>query len=120
MPEPGVGPAPTPGLGATPAPEFGTASAPEPGATAGRDSEPRSAPPPGAAAARTIRVSGDVPPEVWNRLGRTLLPKLRGGAELTLGVEFSATVEGDRADGLVADLKQILADLGLSERVDVR
>ena len=65
-------------------------------------------------------MSGDVPPEVWNRLGRTLLPKLRGGAELTLGVEFSATVEGDRADGLVADLKQILADLGLSEKVDVR
>ena len=111
-PEPGAGPAPTPGLGATPAPE--------PGATAGRDSEPKSALPPGAAAARTIRVSGDVPPEVWNRLGRTLLPKLRGGAELTLGVEFSATVEGDRADGLVADLKQILDDLGLSERVDVR
>ena len=111
-PEPGAGPAPAPGLGTTPAPGLGT--------TAGQGSEPESALPSSAAAARTIRVSGDVPPEVWNRLGRTLLPKLRGGAELTLGVEFSATVEGDRADGLVADLKQILADLGLSEKVDVR
>ena len=112
-PESGAGPASTPGLGTTPAPG--------PGATAGQDSEPKSAPPTGgAAAARTIRLSGDVPPEVWNRLGRTLLPKLRSGAELKLGVRFSATVEGDRADGLVADLKQILDDLGLSERVDIR
>ena len=111
-PEPGAGPAPTPGLGTTPAPGLGE--------TAGQGSEPESALPPGTAAARTIRLSGDVPPEVWNRLGRTLLPKLRSGAELKLGVRFSATVEGDRADGLVADLKQILADLGLSEKVDVR
>ena len=108
----GVGPAPDSGAGPAPTPGLGV--------TAGQDSEPESALPSSAAAARTIRVSGDVPPEVWNRLGRTLLPKLRGGAELTLGVEFSATVEGDRADGLVADLKQILADLGLSEKVDVR
>ena len=135
-PEPGVGPTPgwgfgsgsalgvgaVPDSGFVPAPEPGAGPAPTPGlgATAGQNSEPESALPSSAAAARTIRVSGDVPPEVWNRLGRTLLPKLRGGAELTLGVEFSATVEGDRADGLVADLKQILADLGLSEKMDVR
>ena len=119
-PEPGFGPAPEPGFGTTPAPGHGATPASGPGATPGQDSEPKSTPPPGAAAARTIRLSGDVPPEVWNRLGRTLLPKLRSGAELKLGVQFSATVEGDRADGLVADLKQILDDLGLSERVDIR
>ena len=119
-PEPGVGLAPEPGVGSAPEPGTEPAPAPGLGVTAGQDSEPGSAPPSSAAAARTIRVSGDVPPEVWNRLGRTLLPKLRSGTELTLGVEFSATVEGDRADGLVADLKQILADLGLSERVDIR
>ena len=37
-----------------------------------------------------------------------------------LGVQCPATAEGDRADGLVADPKQIPADLGLSERVDIR
>lgn len=58
------------------------------GRPAPQDSEPESAPPSSAASTRTIRVSGDFPPEVWNRLGRTLLPKLRGGAALTLGVEF--------------------------------
>ena len=127
-PEPGSGVAPgaRPGSGPepflvpSPQPGFGPAPAPEPGAAAGQDSGSESAPPPGAAATRTIRVRGDVPPEVWNRLGRTLLPKLRGGAELTLGVEFSATVEGGRADGLVADLEQILADLGLSDRMEIR
>ena len=116
--EPGAGTGLEPGPGTGPTPEPGLR--PEPGSEPGSRPEPVSAPPPGAAAARTIRLSGDVPPEVWNRLGRTLLPKLRGGAELKLGVQFSATVEGDRADGLVADLKQILDDLGLSERVDVR
>ena len=119
-PEPFPAPSPQPGFGPAPGAGFGSAPAPEPGATIGQGSEPESAPPSGVAATRTIRVSGDVPPEVWNRLGRTLLPKLRGGAELTLGVAFSATVEGGRADGLVADLKQILADLGLSDRMEIR
>ena len=119
-PESWSGSAPETGSGPASASSSGTTSASEPGAAAGQDSGPESAPPPGVAAARTIRVSGDVPPEVWNRLGRTLLPKLRGGAELTLGVEFSATVEGGRADGLVADLEQILADLGLSDRMEIR
>ena len=119
-PEPFPAPSPQPGFRPAPGAGFGSAPAPGPGATIGQGSEPESAPPPGAAATRTIRVRGDVTPEVWNRLGRTLLPKLRGGAELTLGVEFSATVEGGRADGLVADLEQILADLGLSDRMEIR
>ena len=116
-PEPSPAPSPTLGeeFGPAPAPGLGGTPAPEPDATG-----PESAPPSSAAAARTIRLSGDVPPEVWNRLGRTLLPKLRGGAELTLGVEFSAKIEGGRAEGLVAEVKQILADLGLSDRMEIR
>ena len=52
--------------------------------------------------------------------GQDVAAQVEKRAELKLGVQFSATVEGDRADGLVADLKQILDDLGLSERVDIR
>ena len=70
-------------------------------------------------ATRTIRLSGDVPPETWNRLGTKLLPKLRSGANLKIGIEFSVTVEGRMARGLVDELKQILTDLGLSEKVKV-
>ena len=70
-------------------------------------------------ATRTIRLSGDVPPETWNRLGTKLLPKLRSGANLKIGIEFSVTVNDPIARGLVDELKQILTDLGLSEKVNI-
>jgi uncharacterized protein DUF499 len=68
---------------------------------------------------RTLRVVGDVPPEVWNRLGTKILPKLRSGTELTVGVAFSVTVNAAVAGTIVAELRQILQDLGLGERVRV-
>ncbi len=71
-------------------------------------------------ATRTIRLSGDVPPETWNRLGTKLLPKLRSGANLKIGIEFSVTVNDSIARGLVDELKQILTDLGLSEKVNIQ
>jgi len=64
-------------------------------------------------------VSGDVPPEIWNRLGTKLLPKLRSGAELSVGVNFAVTVETGAADSLVSDLRQILDDLSLTDKVSV-
>ena len=45
----------------------------------------------------TLRLSGTVPPEIWNRLGTKVLPKLRSGSEL----------------------KQVLDDLGLDDRVRI-
>jgi thiamine monophosphate kinase len=62
---------------------------------------------------------GTVPPEVWNRLGTKILPKLRSGLELKIGLEFSVTVSADSANGLAADLRQILQELGLAEAVKV-
>jgi hypothetical protein len=64
-------------------------------------------------------VSGTVPPEVWNRLGTKILPKLRSGSDLKIGLEFSVTVPGDSADGLAAELRQILQELGLAETVKI-
>jgi hypothetical protein len=101
-PEPVPGPSPTPGLGPTPVP------APEP--------EPEPAP---GAATRTFRISGDVPPEIWNRLGTKVLPKLRSGSDLKIGIEFSITVERSVCQSFETDLKQILHDLGLTDRVRV-
>jgi hypothetical protein len=66
---------------------------------------------------RRIRLSGAVPPEVWNRLGTKLIPKLRGGSELTVNVDFSVTVTADQAKALVAELRQMLQELDLTERV---
>lgn len=93
---------------------------PEPGPTA----TPTSGPTPGSGPERTtlmrtLRLSGNVPPEVWNRLGTKILPKLRSGSELKIGLEFSVTVSADSANGLATELRQILQELGLSEAVKV-
>src|SRR5437867_2961204 len=93
-------PAPTPTL--TPAPSLTSG----PGA------------PPGTATT-TMGLVGTVPPEVWNRLGTKILPKLRAGSELTIGLQFTVTVKAEAAGGLATELRQILQELGLSEVVRV-
>ena len=96
----------------SPQPELASAPSPAPESESKSDA-------PVSEATRTIRLRGDVPPETWNRLGTKLLPKLRSGANLKIGIEFSVTVEGRMARGLVDELKQILTDLGLSEKVKI-
>jgi hypothetical protein len=68
---------------------------------------------------RTLRLSGSVPPEVWNRLGTKIHPKLRSDSELKIGLEFSVTVSADLANGLATELRQILQELGLAETVKI-
>ena len=99
------GPAPSPG----PEPE------PEPEPQPGPQHEPT---PP--ASETTLRLSGTVPSEVWNRIGIKLLPKLRSAKELTTSVEILATVDARSAGNMVEDVKQILNDLGLADRVRVQ
>ena len=62
---------------------------------------------------------GNSPPEVWNRLGTKILPKLRSGSELSIGFEFSVKVSAESAVGLGAELRQILQELGLGDAVRV-
>jgi hypothetical protein len=63
---------------------------------------------------------GTIPPEIWNRLGTKILPKLRSsGSELAIGLEFTVTVSADAAGGLAAELRQIAQDLGLRETLSV-
>ncbi len=71
------------------------------------------------ATTKTLRLVGTVPPEVWNRLGTKILPKLRAGSDLRIGLEFTVTVKADTAGSLVAELQQILQELGLGEAVRV-
>ncbi len=68
---------------------------------------------------RTFHLAGKVPSEVWNRLGTKILPKLRSGTDLQIGIEFSVTVENDLAKAFESELVQILDDLGLRDRVRV-
>jgi hypothetical protein len=68
---------------------------------------------------RTIRLVGTVLPEVWNRLGTRILPKLRSGSDLKVGVDFSVTLAADGAENLVGELQQILQELGLTGTVRI-
>jgi hypothetical protein len=62
---------------------------------------------------------GIVPPEIWNRLGTRILPKLRSGSDLKVGVDFSVAVNADSAQNVVAELQQILQELGLTGTVRI-
>jgi hypothetical protein len=103
-------PAPAPGPEPQPGPPVPLGSEPEP--------EPGPAPAPGVQM-KTIRLVGAVPPELWNRLGTKVLPKLRLGSDLKVGVNFSVTVNREVAGNLTSDLRQILDDLGLTEKVRI-
>ena len=67
----------------------------------------------------TLRLKGTVPPEVWNRLGTKVLPKLRSGDNLSVGFEFSVSVDAGIAQSFQLELQQALTDLGLQEQVSV-
>ena len=67
-----------------------------------------------------LRLVGTVPPEVWNRLGTKILPKLRAGSDLRIGLEFTVSVRADSAGNLATELQQILQELGLGESVQVQ
>ncbi|MBI4730026.1 MAG: DUF499 domain-containing protein [Acidobacteria bacterium] len=102
----GAPPEPQPEASPTPGPEPLTAVGPGP------DSEPE----PGIET-KTIRLAGTVPPEVWNRLGTKIIPKLRSGSDLKVGVDFSVTVSAAGAESLASELRQILQELGLADAV---
>jgi hypothetical protein len=72
-----------------------------------------------AARERTLTIRGEIPTEVWNRLGRTLIPKLKTGNELVMKLDVSVQVESDTAQGFQQELMQILRDLNLADSVKI-
>jgi len=66
-----------------------------------------------------LRVTGNVPPELWNRLGNRILPKLRQGQNVKLGVEFTVEVATADAARLQEELRQALRDLGLEGQLRI-
>ena len=83
------------------------------------DSSPIVGPPVQVGQRTTVRLKGAVPPEAWNRLGTKILPKLRSGDDLSVGVEFSVSVDAAVAQSLQAELQQALSELGLGDQVRV-
>lgn len=70
-------------------------------------------------ALHTLRLTGPVPPEMWNRLGIKLLPRLQTGTGLGVRVEFEVHVPGSQAMNLKNDVEKILAELELKDRLIV-
>jgi len=75
---------------------------------------------PGTAAdTATVRLVGNVPSEVWNRMGTKLVPKLKNAGELRVGIDLQVTARRDSMKTLVADIRTILQELGLSDKVQI-
>ena len=68
---------------------------------------------------RTLRLVGTVPPEIWNRLGTKIIPKLKSGSDLKIGVDFSVTINAESVKSIESDLRQILEDLGLRDKIKI-
>jgi hypothetical protein len=62
---------------------------------------------------------GTIPPEVWNRLGTKVLPKLRTGNDLRVDVDLSASLNTELVQSMVSELRQILQDLDLEDRLRI-
>jgi hypothetical protein len=105
---------PEPATDVVPEPDHTTLPTPIPEPGQAHDSEPEPA-----IATRTFRITGEMPPEIWNRFGTKILPKLRSGADLQIGIDFSVTVDQGVSKTFEADLKQILEDLGLSGKIEI-
>ena len=67
-------------------------------------------------AKRTFHISGEVPPEAWNRIGIKVIPKLRSGSDLQTKVSFSVKIKEGQSGNFETELKQILTELGLALR----
>ena len=97
----------------------GGAPGAEPGPGPDSPSGPEPPRPPEPQARKTLRLHGNIPPEVWNRVGTRLLPRLRSARDLKVGVAFDLTADGPGSDALLADLRQVLDDLQLSDRIQI-
>jgi hypothetical protein len=104
--------------GVKPGPEVGVGPGPQPVTKEVEEGEKEKEPKPGVQT-RTLRLVGTVPPEIWNRLGTKIIPKLKSGADLKIGVDFCVTVNVDSARILESDLQQILEDLGLTDKIRI-
>ena len=71
------------------------------------------------AQAVTLKLSGTVPPEIWNRLGTKIIPKLRSGEDFTVGISFSVKVDARHLSSMENEIKLILEDLGLSGQIKI-
>jgi hypothetical protein len=59
----------------------------------------------------SIRLHGSISTELWNRFGRSILPKMRSGEDLKIALDMTSTFENPIAIGVRSDLQHLLEDL---------
>lgn len=91
---------------------------PEPEPQPGPEPAPGPQPSPGSDKT-TLRLSGNFPSEVWNRLGTKLLPKLRAAEEFRSHIDLSVRVDSGHTENTVTQLRQILDDLGIADQIRI-
>jgi hypothetical protein len=69
---------------------------------------------------KTVRLIGMIPPELWNRFGTKIIPKVRSGKDVSIEVKFSTTVDTAASKGLESELRQLLQDLGLADKIIIQ
>jgi hypothetical protein len=67
----------------------------------------------------TLRIRGTITPEVWNKLGVRILPRLRAGKNLRLGLDFECQLSAEEARAVAAEIRQAVTDLGLAGQLQV-
>ena len=83
--------------------------------------EPVEPDPPAPARTTTLRLTGSVPPESWNRLGASIISRMRaGGKPMQATIDLSVTMPSKDADTLERDLRRQLTDLNLTDSLRVQ
>ena len=67
----------------------------------------------------TLKVTGSMPSEIWNRFGTKVLPMLREHRDLHIEINLSSTVNSTSAQHKQSDIKRALEELELHERIKV-
>lgn len=68
---------------------------------------------------RTLKITGEIPPETWNRFGTKIVPKLRSAKSYELKINLSVNVDGKESETFYAELQQLIDDLGLTESIKI-
>jgi hypothetical protein len=67
---------------------------------------------------RRLFIRGKITIESWDRLGQTLIPKLKMEVDVGINLDISVSVDGD-IERLRQEVLQMLRDLNLADRVRV-
>lgn len=67
-----------------------------------------------------LRFSGSLPPELWNRFGIKIVPKLRSGHGVQVSLDIQVEVAAAGAESAKTDIEQALTDLGLGDKIKVQ